>query len=306
MNTLGYLRYRNPVSVLLLCGLLTACNPDRSGINNPNDPNGSPSGGLASLSFEAENLTYRELADPKSANAFAKINAMARATRSQISVEIYEDGTSAWKMVKQDPKIDTKPRDLTPPDRTPQTRTTRIDRSGMGYFYGDDGTLLHSDAVPTPSFADLAKRVRQDPSAVFTLMGVKDKAAIDKLLADARQNGAIVEDLGNGNVSVQKTVTVGGGSSASSVAKGARTTGINYKSVDVVNTSLNIVTGSRLYDDKERLVSESFFRYKDSGGGKLVPDAIFQKTWTISEKTGETIVMVSNTYFDKITTKTNG
>ncbi|QMW01476.1 hypothetical protein [Spirosoma foliorum] len=263
--------------------------------------NASPQKGAIELHYEAENVTYQELDKANASTAFDKIHAMANAHRSKIDLQIYEDGTSAWKMTKLTPKHDVKINDLTPVNPMPQTRTTQVDRSGMGFFYGDDGKLLHKHAVPTKSFGDLVAQVKKNPEAIYSALGVKPKQRIDEIIANAKANGAIVTDLGNNNISVRQSVVEAQMPSSNR----ARVPSSNYKSVDIINTNLNVVVGSALYDENEKLVSQVYYRYKINEERKLVPEAMYMKTWTTLEKTGKTVITISNTYFDNVSETIN-
>ena len=260
-----------------------------------------PSKGAVEVHFEAENVTYQELGSDKQASAFDKIHAMPNAHRSKIDLQIYEDGTSDWKMTKLNPKHDVKINDLTPANPMPQTRTTHVDRSGMGFFYGDDGKLLYKHPVPTNSFADLITRVKKNPQAVYGAMGIKSKQQIDEVINNAKANGAIVTDLGSNNISVRQLVAA----PSAQMSSKARAASSNYKSVDIINTNLNVVVGSTLYDENEKLVNQVYYRYKADENGKLLPEAIYMKTWTTYEKTGKTTVSISKTYFDNVSETIN-
>lgn len=261
----------------------------------------TPEKGLISLRYEAEILTYQELGDAGKATALDKISAMAKAVRSKISVEIYEDGTSDWRLEKMTPKHDVRVNDQTPPNPMPQTKVTRLSRSGRGYFYGSDGALLKEHDIPSQSFSELVSRVREDPSAAYSVIGVTSKQQVAQLMANAQRDGAIIEQLGDGNITVSSSVF-----KATARARGPVA---NYKSVNIINPNLGVLVGSKLYDDKDQLVNQVFYQYKlgddknkdkQLKNKKLTPEALYQKTWITNDKTGKTRVTVTNTYFDNV------
>jgi hypothetical protein len=263
-----------PALVLTLSlEVLQGCTPERLTDSAGKSPDANQSPGVVELHFEAENITFRELDKNLETNAFGKVHAMPKAIRSKIDLQIYEDGTSDWKIRKLDPKHNTKVLDLTPPNPMPQTRTTRIDRSGMGYFYGDDGKLLHKHQVPVQLFSDLVKQVRKNPDAVYGALGVKTKQQIDEVVANAKVNGAVVKVLNSKSISVSTSVN----NQPSIAIDNARVVASDYKAVDIINTDLNIVMGSSLYNKNEDLVSQVHYRYKVNGEKKLVLTRILTK-----------------------------
>lgn len=287
-----YLKHLRFLLVTLLpVGLMSSCTTEFLNEGSPADA--KPDKGLMSIGYEIENLTYQELGDAGKATAINKIRGMAKAVRSKINIEVYEDGTSDWRLEKLTPTHDVRVNDLTPTNPMPQTKVTRISRSGRGYFYGSDGKLMKEHDIPTRSFSELVSRVRQDPSAAYAVIGIKTKQQVAQLVADAQHNGAIIKQLGDGKLSVSSYVV-------KPAAKGARGPVANYRSVDIIDPNLGILVGSSLYNDKEQLVNQVFYRYKLGDDKKLTPESLHQKYWTTNTKTGETYAIVANTYFDNV------
>ena len=122
--------------LLLIWGLVLnaafwqACSP---GFLESDPANAPLTEGILTLEYEAEVLTWQEAGDPAKTSPLDKIHGMAHAVRSKVHAEVYEDGTSAWRIEKMEPQYNVKIPDQTPPDPTPQTKITRIDRTGNWY-----------------------------------------------------------------------------------------------------------------------------------------------------------------------------
>lgn len=263
------------------------------------DPGGTvPEAGVISMSYEAEMYTYRTVGDAATTSDLEKIRGMAKSARSQISVQIYKDGTADWTMEKLTPKHNTTIVDQTPPNPMPQTQKTRVLRDGTGYFYGRDGKLLHTDPVPTQSFLPIIGQFERDPTAINSVLGAKSKEQVEQMISRAKFSGGTVQDLGNGNISIRNAV-------ASHAGQNARGEASKYKQVDVVNPGLGVVLGSSLYDEADGLVSQTFYRYKQNADKKLMPEAIYMKAWAKDPKTGKVVETVTTTEFDNLIAKVN-
>ena len=135
------------VPLLLLMIFTWACSEKFLNDDQKYSPDEAPPQGLMEINFEAEVLSYEEV-DAKTATIMEKINAMPHALKSSISIQIYDDGTSDWRIEKLTPKHDVTVKHQTLANPDAQTKVTRINRSGMGYFYDEKGKLLHENAVP--------------------------------------------------------------------------------------------------------------------------------------------------------------
>ena len=278
--------------------MVQACNPDFM----VSDPANAPlNEGVLTLKYEAEVVTWQEVGDAAKATPLDKIHGMAHAARSKVHAEVYEDGTSAWQIEKLEPEHNVNVPDQTPANPMPQTKITRIDRTGKGYFYSNTGTLLNEHDVPVPSFKGVLDQLKKNgnPNAAYSMIGVKSKQQVAEALAIAKQNGADVHDLGDGNISIRNT-------RPQTTFKNGRGQTDHYKGVDIYNEKVGILVGSRIYDESDVLLSETFYAYRkaDNKNG-IEPEVIYQKTYNKDTKTGEVKTGISNTYFASISAKTN-
>lgn len=202
-------------------------------------------------------------------------------------------------MEKQEPKHDVKEHHLTPVDSTiEETQTTRIDRSGMATYYDSQGNLLRQHQLTIPSFGKMVAEIKKDPSAAFGAVGVPSAERLKKLITDATATGAVVKDLGNGVTSIRIAHAAPVSTAAARTAAKA-----DYHSVDVINTKLNLVLGSTLYDANEEVVSKVYYAYNFENG-KAKPKATYGEIWNTDAK-GNRVKSISNTYFYQFSATVN-
>jgi hypothetical protein len=218
-----------------------------------------------------------------------------------ISIKIYEDGSSDWRIEKLVPKHNVTIKDLTPPNSNSVTKVTRINRSGMGYFYDEKGKLLQEHAVPVHSFSDLINKTKQNPDAIYSAMGMKTIEKLDQYISDAKTKGAIIQDLGNNKISIRSTI-------AQSMPN-ARIGGDKkdeYDIEDTIDKNIKMIVGSKMSQkNKKDIVSETTYSYKLSEDKKLLlPNAIYAFHYSEDSK-GKKHKVVSNTYFDRVSGKIN-
>lgn len=287
-----------PLLLLMVC--TWACSEKFLNDDQKYSPDEAPPQGLMEINFEAEVLSYEELLNPKTATPLEHIASMSHSLRSNISIQIYEDGTSDWRIEKLTPKHDVSIKDLTPLNSNPVTKVTRINRSGMGYFYDEKGKLLQEHAVPVHSFSDLINKTKQNPDAIYSAMGMKTVEKLDQYISDAKAKGAIIQDLGNNKISIHSTI-------AQSMPN-ARIGGDKkdeYDIEDTIDKNIKMIVGSKMSQkNKKDIISETNYAYKLSEDKKLVPDAIYAFHYSEDSK-GKKHKVVSNTYFDRVSGKIN-
>jgi hypothetical protein len=255
--------------------------------------------GILKIQFDAEVLKFQQVEDPAKATGLQLIGAAPKAVRSKIDIDVYEDGSSAWVIEKVEPKHDVKEHHLTPPDPSPQTHLTRIDRSGLASFFDAGGKLLRTHQVPVQSFKQVVDEVKTNPAAAFGAVGIPSAERLKKMLANATKNGATVQDLGKGLTSIR---TKQGPQTVANPSVRAATEG-DYTSVDIIDTRLNLAIGSTLYNAKGETVSKAFYSYtfKDK---QATPQAVYQEIWN-TEADGRKVKSTSNTYFYQLSSTVN-
>lgn len=287
------------IPLLLLMVFTWACSEKFLNDDQKYSPDEAPLQGLMEINFEAEVLSYEEV-DPKTATIMEKINAMPHALRSNISIQIYEDGTSDWRIEKLIPKHDVTVKHQTFANPDPQTKVTRINRSGMGYFYDEKGKLLRENAVPVQSFSDLINKVKKNPDEIYSTMGVKTIDNLDEYLNQVKKNGAIVKELGNNKISIVSTL---GQNIPNARISGDKKD--DYEVEDIIDKYIKMVVGAKVYlKKKKELVSEANYTYKLNDDKKLVPNAIYAFHYNDDSK-GKKSKSISNTYFDHVSGKIN-
>jgi hypothetical protein len=301
-----YNRFTIPFNVAFVIAITQSCSPD---FLDQNGVDAMFEEGTLTLDYEAEIVGWQETGDITKASIPDKIYGMAHAARSKVHAELYEDGTSAWRIEKLEPEHNVSVPDQTPPNPMPQTKITRIDRNGKGYFYSNTGTLLHEHDVPVQSCKELLARFARskNPDIAYALAGVKGQQPIADIVTAAKADGATVQNMGGDIISISKIIP-------QTTFKNGRGSTTTYKGVDLYNEKVGILVGSELYDESEMLLSETFYVYrknddkqKENKAGKKVtiePEVIYQKTYNKNPKTGERKVSITNTYFKTISAKT--
>ncbi len=279
--------------------LLASCQKDVD-VENVKSKQSHIDPGIINLEYEVETLTVPSLQNADDANAQQKIQAMAFSERNKIKMSAYADGTSAWRIEKQKPKNDLSVQHETPPSDLREVKITEVDRAGMGRFYDDKGALLFTHKVPIASLKDAVANVFENPNAIFTAMGVNTAENVAKILARAKAQGSIVQDLGNGMTSVRTGKGKGGESTLRQKDEAD-----NLTSVDIFNTALGIMMGSTLYDEQENIVCQVYYSYVYNEQNKLVPEATFLQSWDIDPITGEKRKTETHTYFENVTATIN-
>ena len=283
------------IPLLLLMIFTLACSEKFLNGDEKYSPDEAPPQGLMEVNFEAEVLSYEEV-DSKTATIMEKINAMPHALRSNISIQIYEDGTSDWRIEKLIPKHDVSVNHQTLANPDPQTKVTRINRFGMGYFYDEKGKLLKEHAVPVQSFSDLIIKAKKNPDEIFSTMGMKTVGNINAYLSDAKSKGAIIHN----KVSISSTLV-----QAMPNARIAGDKKDDYEIVDIIDKNINLVVHSTVYGKKKKdLVSEVNYSYKLNDEKKLIPNAMYSYHYSEDTK-GKKRKSISNTYFDRVSGKIN-
>ena len=278
--------------------IVGACQKDFE-IAKPNAGTEAMPPGIIELSFEAETLTIPTLQNADKASSLEKIQAMPFAERSKIQMSAYEDGTTVWSMEKLKPKHDLSVQHQTPPSDQPEVKFTRIDRAGMGSFYDSKDVFLFKHQVQIPSFTEIVANIKENPHAIFSILGVKTAENVKLLLAKAKAKGNIVQDLGNGMVSMRS----GNGKAAGNVRQSGEAN--NYTTVDIYNINLGISIGSTLYDNQQNIVCQTFYSYTQNADQRLVPQAIYMQSWDKDPVTGEKRKTETNTYFENVTATIN-
>ncbi len=287
------------IPLLVLMVFTWACSEKFLNDDQKYSPDEAPPQGLMEINFEAEVLSYEEV-DSKTATIMEKINAMPHALRSSIAIQIYEDGTSDWRIEKLIPKHDVSVNHQTLANPDPQTKVTRINRSGMGYFYDEKGKLLRENAISVQSFSDLINKVKKNPDEIYSTMGVKTIDKLDEYLNQVKKSGAIIQELGNNKISIVSTL---GQNIPNARISGDKKD--DYEVEDIIDKYIKMVVGAKVYlKKKKELVSEANYTYKLNNDKKLVPNAIYAFHYNEDSK-GKKSKSISNTYFDHVSGKIN-
>ncbi len=283
----------------MLVLLLAGCHATDS-VKNPKAAFAEAAPGVFKLTFEAETLTVRELANAATATSLEKIQAMPTSSKTKIKLTAYEDGTSDWYMEKLMPEKNLQVKSLSPPNDQPPVMITRIDRSGTGYFYDRNGNLLNQNNMETPSLAEIVANVKQNPNAVFSALGVKTAWQVDKLIATAKAKGGTVTETSNGLLSIKTPVN--GGSNGSNVRTASANA--NLSTTDVFDKKAGVLLTSTLTDLAGNVLARSIYKYAKNTGDKLVPEVIQTEVWK-TNAAGQQLKTLSITHYTSVNATIN-
>lgn len=283
---------RNIARRMALCALgllaLAACRKDREnapGLNNPD---------LAfEVRYETEAVSRQEIVGAAGGKPdFMDENRAAPiASRSSTVITVFKDGSSEWVIRQLIPhaQIPSVRREV-PADDSRKKVETRISRSGLSSHYDKDGGLIRTVQMEPVSFKQEVDALRSKGKTDASARILNLNMDTDALLAQARQQGAVVNTLGNGLMSIR---------TASAKNSSARTTGgSNLSEVSIFNPTLKLILGSTVYDNDEK-VAEIFYKYKLETGKDPQVEVIHQKTYRTMES-GKQVVTITNTTIDNL------
>ena len=217
--------------------------------------------------FVVENLTVTEVGEQ--ASNLEKIWAKPMADKTRVKSVAYSDGTTEWEMEKMPPAFVSPDRNESPedPNRMPDVKVTKIDRSGNATFYDNAGRLLYSKHLGTIPFANVVEWVKVCKSRNFE---DSEKQLIDL----ATKNGQKVEKVGDHFVKVTEKVT----KRKVPNAKGSNLRIRNDEETIVTDYSWGMPLGFTVYDAQGEILETAVILYNYDSGIPLVED-VYTESW---------------------------
>lgn len=265
----------------------------------------SPIEAFMAISFEMESIRSQksETADAN-LTSFEKIATMPQVTRNVVSFNLFEDGTSETTIQKVEPKvfIVPKPKDETLPNLVPETVLTKITRDGVMHFY-DKNNIEKSNykMAKMHDYKPLIAQLKSDSSIKNTIIdgftGTKTGKNVLNLIEQARQKGDIVTELASGIITIKH-------SEAGNSVKGKnfRTSDI-FTSENFVDLNNGILAGSKLFDDKNRIVFEKWYKYVPDENNKPKLDTTHEEETDFKNPTGHIVKSICDAAYSNLTTK---
>lgn len=284
---------RRAVLFALLLLAVAACRKDREnapGLNNPD---------LAfEVRYETEAVTRQEVAEGAGGKPdFMDENRAAPiASRSSTVITVYKDGSSEWQIRNLTPRAQIPlVRREVPADVSRRKTETRISRTGLSSHYDKDGGLIRTVQMEPVSFKYEVDMLRNKGKTDAAARVLNLNTDTDALLAQAQQQGALVNDLGNGLMSIR---------TKSPASQSGRTKGsVNLSEVSIFNAALKLILGSTVYDNDQK-VAEIFYKYKFEAGKDPQVEMIHQKTYRTLES-GRQLVTITTTTVENMQVTSN-
>jgi hypothetical protein len=210
-----------------------------------------------------------------------------------IDLKVLDDGSSEWEIKNLEPTFQIpSPQADIPADNSAKTVVTRI-ANGTAYFYDKAKKLIRTHEMEAPSFSDLLNTIRggDNPAArVAARVAGGGDVDVNERIAQAKQKGHQVTDLGNGMVAIRAKIDRN--------TKDSKFDGREEKftSVDILDTKAKVVIGTTLYDQKENVVSRLIFKHKYEAGVAPQIEMSQHETFGKDER-GKAFTTVTTSYY---------
>ncbi len=180
----------------------------------------------------------------------------------------------------------------TPPDKSDKIVKTIISNN-MANFYGSNGKLIASENIPMPNHIDMVNKIKEIGenfsindinNMIATMQG---QAFVDNLadfIANASQYGVTVLAQGNNFVTLQMPLS----------NIDAR---MKQDAVLLINTQLNKLVGSRIYDENNEIIQSVFYGYNT---GEVQSLNAILKSQKIVLPSGITATMLTNSKIENV------
>ena len=248
------------------------------------------------VSYEVEHLSFEQFPDSKAGNKTEFLEQTRKipiVDRQEVKIKIFEDGNSEYFIKKMDPTI------LLPsrkgpnilPDNTPRTELTRIS-GNVAYFYDKNGALLNQYTMPSNFMNSITERLRSPQANLITIALMQNgEINVEKLLTEAQKQGATITKLSNGIITIRYET----GSSSGNTVPSKTSAGTNLITVNMYDSRSNLLMGSRVYDQKQTLLMQSYCKYKKANG-KIDLEMIYSEDFSVNAE-GKKVKTISNIYF---------
>jgi hypothetical protein len=292
-------RFKNLTKKKTYCVLMTLLFAGACQQEEPNlaDPESVSAPGVLELSYDVEHVLRPGL--PESGNtdnvpSYEKVLSRPFSGKNNVHVSLYDDGTSAWRIEKAKPTIDLSIKHETPQGKEAKAVVTVIDRSGQARFYDKDNTLLFQHKMDIPTYKDVVAGIKEGYSPVFAVMGMPAAQRMETLLTQAKNNGAIIQHLDGGIVSVR---TEAGKVIPGASARNSQTLPLTM--VQLFSEKSGLLVGATLYDG-QTVVNQVFYSFAFNNQKQLVPYRIHSETWDNHPGSGERVKTESQIHFSNV------
>jgi hypothetical protein len=150
-----------------------------------------------------------------------------------------------------------------------------------------------------PSYKDVVAGIKEGYSPVFAVMGMPAAQRMETLLTQARKDGAIIQHLADGIVSVR---TEAGKGMPGPAARNSQTLPLSM--VQLFSEKSGLLVGATLYDG-QTVANQVFYSFSYNEQKQLVPYRIHSETWETHPVSGERVKTESQVHFSNVVVTLN-
>lgn len=183
------------------------------------------------------------------------------------------------------------PNDNIPPNDFPQPKFIHI-LNDIGSFYDKNNKLLFKQRINTSNY-NVIDAVRNIDDSDFELM-----------IQEAKDKGAIINDLGNNYLSIRLT----GNMVASNVANaGGRASELNDNTygVSIYNMSTMQIIGTAIYDNNDNMLFRMYFDTDIDANGNQILKATQQEIYDVDPVSQKPVLIQTNTEYTDLVIEEN-
>lgn len=241
----------------------------------------------ARVSYEAETVTVTlyEGDVPHHLKEQYTLRSIPAVNRSRVQVSIDRAGPVHWVIEDLEPerKIPDGRHDI-PPDLSPKVKRTVI-HDHQADFYDASGKLIRSGRIDMPDLAQINE---------FLKNAGGQNRDLKQRLAFAKQNGSIIYEHPNGNLTIRTRQRLSDLYSRGGPAQAPEVPSEEVEMRELVDTKRNVIVATALCDPSGAVLEESLLKYRH-GGTELQH---IHSVSTATDRNHVKVKSITDTYFD--------
>lgn len=241
----------------------------------------------ARVSYEAETVTITRYDGdvPEALKEQYALRLIPAVSRSRVLVSIDKGGQARWVIEDLEParKIPDG-KHAVPPDLSPKVKKTVI-RDHQADFYDADGKLIRSGRIDMPDLAQVNGFLKYAGSG---------NADLRQKIESARQNGSIVQEHPNGNLTIRTWKPLSGLYRRDGSAPAPEIAPEKAEIRELIDTRRNIIVATALYDASGDILEETRLKYRE-GSREL---RHIHSVSTVTDRNRVKVKNITDTYFD--------
>ncbi len=233
---------------------------------------------IKTVSYEVESVTTRLTKKKGDVKEIDQIRAMPSISREGVRYGIDKYGATEIfiDILTPEQKL---PADDMPPNTFVEATHIHIVH-GIGSFYDNSRNLLYSHPMNGTNMPEIEQ------------LSAK-KGDVDKMLEVAKENGAIINDLGEGFISVRMSNEQFATAEANEATE-------NTYTVTIFNTTTNVPIGSVIYDNSDKMLFRMYVQTEINASGNLVLKATQQEVFDVDPNTNLPTMIRTNSVYTNV------